>query len=439
MKKYASLLLISLFAVLTVLILVYRKPAPVYTLIERKNVNDAEWDNSKQAIENLLAAIRTNPGDLKSKLKLAYAYIQEGRTSGNHAYYDKAALSLCDEILDKQMENYEAICAKATVLLSQHHFSEAKPLAEKAITINPYNSAAYGILTDSYVELGDYKKAITAADKMVSTRPDIRSYSRVSYLREIMGDTPGAIDAMKLAVSCGYPGYEQTAWTRCQLARLYENTTQLDNANLQYEIALSERPMYAFAIAGQGRLAKSNGNYPLAIQKFELASRLVNDFSFDQELTELYHLNSEPKKAYEYSQKTIEDLAGISGKESESNHGHYADRELAYAYLNAYDYSLALRHALIEYHRRPENIDVNQTLAWVYYKLGDYNNADKYMNVAMKTNSKNPVLLYEAGLVKKAAGNFSEGNQLMSDALKRNPFLSPVLKWEGSRQVALLN
>ncbi len=439
MKKYISLSLIFLFVFFVVLIVHFRKPELKYTLIDRQNVSDAEWANTKQAIENLLAAIRNNPTDLKTKLKLAYAYIQEGRTSGNHAYYDKAALALCDEILFKEKENYEAICAKATVLLSQHHFAEAKPLAEKAITINQYNATAYGILTDSYVELGDYNKAISTADKMVSIRPDTRSYSRVSYLREIMGDTHGAIEAMKLAVSSGYPGYEQTEWTRCQLAHLYENTAQLDLAQLQYEIALSERPMYAFALAGLGRVAKANGNYPMAINKFELARAQVNDFSFDQELTELYHLNSEPQKEYEYSQKTIAALAGLSGKESETNHGHYADRELAYAYLNAYKYNLALSHALIEYNRRPDNIDVNQTLAWVYYRLGSYNDADKYITAAMRTNSKNPVLLYEAGLIKKSSGKTAEGLKLMGEATAINPFLSPMLKWEGSRQLAMRN
>jgi len=439
MKKNISFLLLLLFAGLTFLIVHYRKPEIKYTLIDRRNTSDAEWANTKQAIENLLAVIRNHPEDFKSKLKLAYAYIQEGRTSGNHAYYDGAAIALCDEILEKEKENYEAICAKATVLLSQHHFSDAKPLAEKAIDINPYNAAAYGILTDSYVELGDYKKAIEAADKMTGVRPDIRSYARISYLREIMGDTPGAIEAMKLAVSCGYPGYEQTAWTRCQLAKLYENTAQLDKAELQYDIALDERPMYAFALAGLGRIAKANGNYKLAISKLELARQQVNDFSFDQELTELYRLNNEPQKAYLYSQKTIEALAGISGKESQANHGHYADRELAYAYLNAYDYSLALKHALIEYSRRPENIDVNQTLGWVYYKLGDYQQADKYLTVAQKTNSKNPVLLYEAGLAKKSIGKATEGKKLMAEATGINPFLSPMLKWEGSRELAMMN
>lgn len=439
MKKYTSLFLILLFGIFVLLIIRFRKPEVTYSLIGRQGIQDAEWSNAKQAIENLLAAIRSNPADEKSRLKLVYAYIQEGRTSGNHAYYDKAALAQCEEILANEKENYDAICAKATVLLSQHHFAEAKPLAEKAISINGYNATAYGILTDAHVELGEYRDAIAAADQMSALRPDIRSYARVSYLREIMGDMPGAIEAMKLAVSSGFPGYEQSEWTRCQLGRLYENTGQLDYAQLQYDIALGERPLYAYALAGSGRIAKANGNYALAIQKFELASMQVNDFSFDQELTELYQLKGDRKKEYEYAQKTIQALAGISGKESETSHGHYADRELAYAYLNAYDYNNALKHALIEYGRRPSNIDVSQTLGWVYYKIGDYKNADRYMTDALKTNSKNPVLMYQAGVVKKSAGEISAGLKLMAEATNINPYLSPLLKWEGKRSDVICN
>src|SRR5689334_13689820 len=119
MKKYYTLFLIILFLTATFLIIAFRKPEPVYSLIDRKNATSTEWVNSKQAIENLLRAIRSNPADMKSKLKLVYAYIQEGRASGNHAYYDQAAISLCDEILKKEKKNYEAMCAKATVLLSQ--------------------------------------------------------------------------------------------------------------------------------------------------------------------------------------------------------------------------------------------------------------------------------------------------------------------------------
>src|SRR5690349_17355236 len=133
MKKYLSLVVVFLFVTGSLLIIVFRKPVPVYGLVPRNAMTSSAWDNSNQAIENLLKDIRQHPGDLKSKLKLAYAYIQEGRVSGNHNFYDKAALELCEEILAKENTNYEALCAKATVLLSQHHFSEAQPIAEKAI------------------------------------------------------------------------------------------------------------------------------------------------------------------------------------------------------------------------------------------------------------------------------------------------------------------
>jgi len=64
MKKYLSLILFLLFGAFTVMIIRYRKPPIKYTLIER-SVNDAEWVNAKQAIENLLSAIRSHPDDQK--------------------------------------------------------------------------------------------------------------------------------------------------------------------------------------------------------------------------------------------------------------------------------------------------------------------------------------------------------------------------------------
>jgi len=97
--------------------------------------------------------------------------------------------------------------------------------------------------------------------------------------------------------------------------------------------------------------------------------------------------------------------------------GHYADGELAIAYLRNNNYDKALDHALAEYNRRPGNIEVNETLAWVYYQKSDYPNALKYMQVALKTNSRNPALLGRAGLVFLKAGEKQKAKQLLKDAL----------------------
>ena len=59
--------------------------------------------------------------------------------------------------------------------------------------------------------------------------------------------------------------------------------------------------------------------------------------------------------------------------------GHYADKEMAYAYLAVDNYDKAIEHALLEYNRRPDNIDANETVAWVYYKKADYSKAEPYI------------------------------------------------------------
>ena len=142
-----------------------------------------------------------------------------------------------DDVLKRNENNFEALSLKAMILLSEHHFADALAVAQKAVAINPYNAFVYGTLVDAYVEMGDYKSAVENLEKMISIRPDMRSYARVSYLREIHGDYPGAIEAMKLAVDAGVPGDEATAWTRIQFGHLFEKTGDMKNAEMHYRIA----------------------------------------------------------------------------------------------------------------------------------------------------------------------------------------------------------
>jgi tetratricopeptide (TPR) repeat protein len=441
-KNITYVTLFFAFLAFSLMILFFRKDDTKLDLGIKLRQGEAassnEWLSSKAAIENLIEVLRRNPENSEAKIKLGFAYIQESRESGEHAFYDSKALDLFTKVLDRDTANFEALIGKATVLLSQHHFTEAIPEAVKALRINPYSSAVYGILTDAFVENGDYAKAIEMADKMVSLRPDIRSYSRVSYLREIHGDYPGALEAMKLAVSSGYPGMEQTEWCRMEMGHLFEMTGQLDSAQAQFLSCIYFRPAFAHAYAGLGRIEKAKGNYTVAIDHLLKAINIKDDPSFELELSEVYHISNKPQLAYEAAQQSIALLAGKQGDEAEKNHGHYADKELAIAYLQAYDYNNALKHALIEYNRRPDNIDVEQTLAWVYYKIGNYQKANTYITKALRTNSKNPVLHYQAGLIMTRMGNLAEARGHYELALKTNPHLPIILQWESKRYLAAL-
>ncbi|MCW3093091.1 MAG: tetratricopeptide repeat protein [Ferruginibacter sp.] len=403
----------------------------VYQLLERKGILAAadEWINTKKSASKLVMAIQANPDDIKSKITLANLFILEARATGNYAYYDKAAMKYVNDVLEKEPGNFEALTLKALLYLSQHHFADGLALAERAEKINSHNAFIYGILVDGHVEMGHYDSAVASAEKMMSIRPDLRSYARAAYLRELHGDYAGAIAAMKLAIDAGAPGDEATEWSRVQLGHLYENVGDLPNAAMHYTIALNERPGYVHAMAGMARIALAAKDYNKAIALYQQADSLGTDFSLKEELVDVYQLAGQREKAIATAKIVIDEMnKNAVAAATDENIGHYADKELAYAYLKISDYDKALAHALAEYNRRPENIDVNETLAWVYYQRGDYEKALPYIKVALKTNSKNPVLLCRAGLIYDKVSDKATAKNYLQQALKNNPNIPEPLK-----------
>ena len=404
-----------------------------YTLLERKGAlaNSDEWKHAKRSSDSLLALIKYNPTDSKSQLRLAQLYIQEARVTGNYAYYDMASMKYIQDVLDLDSLNFTGLVFKSLIYMSQHHFADGLDVAHKAQQVNPYNAYVYGLLVDGNVEMGNYDTAVYYADKMVSLRPDLTSYSRVSYLREIFGDYDGAIKAMQMAAQAGGAGDENTEWTRYQLANLYQKTNDYKKADELYELSISMRPNYAYAIAGLAQIAMASKDYTKAISLYTKANSLVDDYFIKEELVDAYQQSGQQAKADQLSKEVIDELnANSQAAVANQNMGHYADRELAYAYLKIKDYDKALEHAMMEYNRRPDNIDVNETVAWAYYCKGEYAKALPYINTAMRTHSKNPVLISRAALIFYKSGNEPLAKTTISQTSLQNPYIDVSLRTE---------
>jgi tetratricopeptide (TPR) repeat protein len=424
------------FAAITTFILLgyHARENKIDNLLER-NASSAitnEWVLMRDYASSLKNKIEKNPEDTKSILALTTLFIQEARITGNYVYYDKAALKCINHVLKMDSLNFQALTFKSLIYLSQHHFADGLALAEKAQKLNPFNAFIYGLLVDGNVEMGHYDSAVANADRMESVRPDIRSYARISYLREIHGDYPGAIEAMYMAVNAGGQGDETTEWTRVQLGRLYENTGDMKNAKMHYTIALTERPDYPFALAGLARIAVAEKNYAAAIALYKKADSMISDFSIKEEWADSYTLAGQKERADSLMKLVIVKLnKDEQSGQNDEKIGHYADRELAYAYLKVNHFDQALEHALLEYNRRPANIDVNETVAWVYYCKKQYQEALPYLRTALRTHSENPVLLYRAGLIYAKTGNKNEAKNILKKALSTDSNIAMLLKKEG--------
>lgn len=438
-KTFLYLAILSVFIAAVVFIFykyksgVAKEENTIYTLLERKDTTrqTEEWRKTEAQAMRFLNAIRTNQQDSTALLGLATIFVQEARITGNYAYYDMAALKYTNDVLKMDSLNFPALTLKSLLYLSQHHFADGLVIAEKAKNVNPYNAYVYGLLVDGNVEMGNYDSAVANAQRMVDIRPDIRSYSRISYLREIYGDYKGAIDAMALAVGAGVPGDEATEWSRIQLGHLFENTGDVKSAEQQYTDALAERPGYAYALAGLARIATLNKDYNKAVSYYTQAIAAVSDFSFKEGLADVYRLNNEKQKADALENEVIKEMSeqAQNGNNNE-NIGHYVDRELAYAFIKTNDYDKALEHAMLEYNRRPANIDVNEALAWAYYAKGDYANALPFIKTALKTGSKNPTLLCRAGLIFAKNGDTNSAKINLEAALKTNANIPENLRAE---------
>lgn len=407
-----------------------QKKKPIEELLDRKGPisTTTEWINTKSAIRTLKDDIRKNPGASEKKLMLALAYMQEARITGEHPHYYPLAHNLLDEVIRSRPERnvlFEALVAKAVVQLSLHQFKNALNTAKRAAVLDTTTASLYGVFCDAYVELGDYPKAIAAADRMTSIRPDIRSYSRISYLREIHGDMEGAIEAMKEAVLSGLPGLEQTAWARVTLGELYERTGDLDNAEMQYNLALVERPQYPFAIGSLGRLEAKRKNYPKAIELLERASRIIPEFSFQQQLASLYMTTGKTNKA----KSMTEDL--LEGMKEDQEAGHIVNLELANIHIDLTgNLDKAYSFARKEYEERPANIEVCKTMAKILYKKNDLNEARKLIERASRTRKQDAEILGLEGLVMYKSGEKQTGIRLVKQALELDPFVSGAIAQE---------
>ena len=158
-----------------------------------------------------------------------------------------------------------------TLALTRHQFRDALVWARRSLAVAPARVAPLGVRADALIELGRYREGFATIDRRLELRPDLPSYSRASYARELQGDRVSAIALMGLAVNAGGPGTESRAWTRVQLGLLRFGGGDLDGAEREMRRALSERPGDARATAGLARVIAARGELDRAAALYSRA------------------------------------------------------------------------------------------------------------------------------------------------------------------------
>ena len=388
---------------------------------------DAQAKPLDRQLQKIQSAIERAPADPKGYNSLCAAYMKKARETGDFGFNARAEAALNRSFeLNSSADNYDAIRLKAMLLLAYHRFGEALEAARRAQEIKPQDPQNYGAITDALVELGDYPAAFKAAQAMMDLKPSTSSYSRVSYLRELQGDTQGAIESMRAAAeAAGDP--ETAAWCLVHLGDLLINSGKAAAADHEIDNALNIFPDYHLALAAKARVRLAVGDLDSAVEFYKQAQERVPLPETAIALGDLYTKQGradEAKRQYELVE--FIERAG-------SNESRTYSRNIALFWA---DHDIKLDEALTAAKRERElrsDIFTSDVLAWCLFKKGRLTEAKTAMDEALRLGTQDARLFYHAGMIEQALGNRRNAVKYLQLALKINPSFD-ILQAEVARQ-----
>ena len=368
-------------------------------------------------IPQLQQQVRANPTDVVGLGLLGLAYQQRARETGDPSYYTKS-----DGVLQRALryspDDLVATSGLGALALSRHRFHEALVFGRRAVALSPSTARGYGVVGDAQVELGRYREAFAAFDRMASLKPSLSSYARVSYARELLGDVHGAADAMRLAIDAAAGQPEALAWSRTQLGKLFWSQGRVRAAEREYRAALAVRPGYVYAFDGLAQVEAARGWNRKAITYEQRAAEAIPLPQFVAALGDLQRLAGNDNRARrQYA------LIGAIQRLLRAN-GVRTDLETA---LFDVDHAVRLRRALslarAAQAERP-SIDGDDVLAWALVRNGRCSEALHYSKRALRLGTRDAVKFFHRGMVERCLGDSAVAKRWFRRALSVNPHFS---------------
>jgi len=372
---------------------------------------------TREQVKELQDRLSANTRDWQATSQLGIAFLQLARESADPTYYAKADQAL-KRALDLEPEDYVAVSGMGALALARHRFQEGLEWGMRARQINPYRTYAYGVIADAQIELGQYDEAIETLQAMVDLRPDMSSYARISYIRELHGETSGAVELMQWAVDAGSPNLENAAWTRTQLGNLYFNRGDLERAEPEYRRTLKGVSGYPYALAGMAKVFAARGDSKKAVQLLEQAIAVAPMPEFIILLADINEANGQIEAARKQSEllAAIEKLFRANG----------VDLDLEMALFKAdqdVDLDRTLDEARRAYRIRP-SIYAADVVAWALYKTGQCGEARRFSEQALRLGTNDALKFFHAGMIASCLGDFPAAQKHLEEALATNPYFS---------------
>jgi tetratricopeptide (TPR) repeat protein len=401
--------------------------------VERKRPEPAN-----EVIRFLEAKIKVDHEDFVAHNKLASAYLQQMRETGNIEYLDMALEAARTSLAILPAEsNKGGLAALTHAEFSSHDFVNARDHARLLIEIDPGKSRGYQLLGDVLYELGQYDEAKEAYEQMEdlgghSELTRVAVEQRWAKLAMIYGERVKArahmMSALRVAESLPVESAETVAWCKWQLGEMSMAEGDFDGAEKHFNSALKTFPGHFAATEALGHLRAARGDLQGAILSYQKASEEAPDPASVAMLGDLYQLTGRRDDAAR--QYAVFEQLTLAADDNKNLHG----REIAMFYAN-HDIKTgeACDSAVREYETR-RDIYGADVVAWACYKAGRTDEARLAIGDALRLGTKDAQLFYHAGMIEKELGNQNEARRFLKLSLKTNPAFD-LLQAEKARDV----
>lgn len=362
-----------------------------------------KFDEAAGVVHDML---QIDPGNYELRRTLASLYLQSGKKD--------EALGVYLELLERDPHDLEVRAAIAHVYLLQQQYERAAAQLESVLrsdSLSVETQLRFGQYFGSFLQKDSIAApyAFAIFEKIRDNYPnDWRPYWFLGIIAGIMHKDSAAMANLERVTQLepsnpdGWTYYASLFLDRADYQRAVDILQQAlvhvpDEARIHFLLGISYH-----------RLKRNEDAVRVLERAVELNPRDVNTLSA---LALVY----DELKRYEDSDRIYEEALKIDS----TNH----------LILNNYGYSLAERGVQLEralemakeaVRQQPENSSYLDTIGWVYFKLGNYEEAERFILKAIEHGESSPVVLEHMGDVYAKVGKKDKALEYWQKALDRD-------------------
>ncbi|MFD5629464.1 tetratricopeptide repeat protein [Streptomyces sp. NPDC127072] len=369
------------------------------------------------------AHLRAHPDDGRSWAVLGAAYVEQGRRTATPAYYPKAEQALHTSLSAQRKGNVEALDGLASLANARGDFRAAKKWGEAAVRLSPGRWTTYPLLIDAYTGLGDHRATRRSLDKLLKLRSGPTVMARAARVYWDRGWREDAAAALADAASGAATPAEQAAFFQ-QAGELAWERGDREQSLGYYQRALRTDPDEHGAHAGQGRALAALGRTSEALRAYQTALAKRPEPRYALELGELYEklgVVGAARVQYDLLRERVRQEAaggvddGLVLGLFEADHG---------------DPATAVRLLREEWKQHP-GIAVADALGWALHRTGRHEEAlgfaARTMDEERGGGVRSALYAYHRGQIERALGLDGAARRHLAEALRVNPYFSPLL------------